>query len=424
MGVCLVSEQFNFTKKDLDHLDLPPAGKRIYFRDSKTPGLQLMVTDKGTKTFYLYKKIQGRPTRIKLGHYPDITPNKARSKAYKTLGKLADGIDPTTQKKSKRAEKITLLEVLDDYLKYKKLKDSTIYDYRNTVTNALGKWLHRPIITITPEKVMRKHRKLTDTSGPAYANNALRILRALYNYVRDEFEDEKGRSLFPENPVRRLSQTRSWNRLQRRQTVIHSVQLPKWWEAVNQLRVEPFGTPANTVGDFLLVLLFTGLRRMEAAKLKKTDIELDAQRLIVRDTKNHETHVLPLTDFLFDLFQSRMEAVRGEYIFPGNDGVGYFIEPRAQIQKVINASGVTFTPHDLRRTFATAAEEIGVPPYTLKRLLNHKMGDDVTAGYVVSDLPMLRGPMQSITDALLAHVDKKPLATVTKITQRYRVDGY
>ena len=419
MGVCSVSEQFNFTKKDLDHLVLPPAGKRTYFRDSKTPGLQLMVTDKGTKTFYLYKKIQGRPTRIKLGHYPDITPNKARSKAYKTLGKLADGIDPTTQKKSKRAEKITLQEVLDDYLQYKTLKDSTQYDYRNTVTNALSKWLHRPIITITPDKVMRKHRKLTDKSGPAYANNALRMLRALYNYVRDEFEDEKGRSLFPENPVRRLSQTRSWNRLQRRRTVIHAHQMPQWWEAVNQLRVEPFGTPANTVGEYLLALLFTGLRRMEAAKLKKTDIELDAQRLIVRDTKNHETHMLPLTDFLIDLFGSRLEAVRGEYVFPGNDGVGYFIEPRAQIQKVIKASGVSFTPHDLRRTFATVAEEIGVPPYTLKRLLNHKMGHDVTAGYVVSDLPQLRGPMQKITDQLLACTQTPTLAPIIKLSTSY-----
>ena len=63
--------------------------------------------------------------------------------------------------------------------------------------------------------------------------------------------------------------------------------------------------------------------------------------------------------------------------------------------------GATSTLHDLRRTFATIAEGLDLPAYALKRLLNHKMTNDVTAGYIMRDVELLRKPMQRITDFLL-----------------------
>ncbi len=63
--------------------------------------------------------------------------------------------------------------------------------------------------------------------------------------------------------------------------------------------------------------------------------------------------------------------------------------------RVIEESGISFTIHDLRRTFATIAGEMGIPPYLLKKLLNHKSGD-VTEGYVISTVEILRRPLQKI----------------------------
>ena len=77
------------------------------------------------------------------------------------------------------------------------------------------------------------------------------------------------------------------------------------------------------------------------------------------------------------------------------------VEPRPQIRKVIARSGVDFTLHDLRRTFISAAESLDISMYTIKRLANHKMGNDVTTGYIVSDVERLRAPMQLVTDFLL-----------------------
>ena len=58
--------------------------------------------------------------------------------------------------------------------------------------------------------------------------------------------------------------------------------------------------------------------------------------------------------------------------------------------------------HDLRRTFITIAESLDLSHYAIKRLVNHKISGDVTAGYVVADVGRLREPMQRISDRIIA----------------------
>jgi hypothetical protein len=44
--------------------------------------------------------------------------------------------------------------------------------------------------------------------------------------------------------------------------------------------------------------------------------------------------------------------------------------------------------------------------YALKRLLNYKMNNDVTAGYIMKDVERLRKPMQQVTNFLLEHMSE------------------
>lgn len=69
----------------------------------------------------------------------------------------------------------------------------------------------------------------------------------------------------------------------------------------------------------------------------------------------------------------------------------------------------------LRRTFITIAESLDIPVYALKRLLNHKMTQDVTAGYIIMDVERLRKPMQQITDCLLKVAQVKKRAEVIEL---------
>ena len=88
-------------------------------------------------------------------------------------------------------------------------------------------------------------------------------------------------------------------------------------------------------------------------------------------------------------------------MFPGKSGDHPVRDIDDMTAVVTKASGVKFTLHDLRRTFATAGAEVGLSTYILKRLLNHKSGrHDVTDGYVISSPDMLRDALGKIGDAL------------------------
>lgn len=146
---------------------------------------------------------------------------------------------------------------------------------------------------------------------------------------------------------------------------------------------------------------------MSAAKLRRDQIDFRARTLTITGTKNHEAHTLLFSDYLLDLPHRRLESTTSNFVFPGTGAGGYIIEPRKQISKVIASTGIVFTVHDLRRTFITVAESLDIPAYALKRLLNHKMQNDITAGYIMADAERLRRPMQQITDVLLKHMVAK-----------------
>ena len=164
-----------------------------------------------------------------------------------------------------------------------------------------------------------------------------------------------------------------------------------------------------------MLVLFTGLRRNEAAQLKWSDIDLKAKTLTIPDTKNHQPHTLPLSNYLSDLLVRRQQRAASEYVFPGSGKGGHIVEPRKQAK--YDDSGVTFTIHDLRRTFITMAESLDISAYAVKRLVNHKMNHDVTAGYIMNDVERLRKPMQSITDNLLKLMTVEPQSVLPEILQ-------
>ena len=101
------------------------------------------------------------------------------------------------------------------------------------------------------------------------------------------------------------------------------------------------------------------------------------------------------------LLERRVNETTGAFVFPGPGKHGHLIEPKRHVKRVIKESGVPFMLHDLRRTFITIAESLDLSYYAIKRLVNHKLSGDVTAGYVVADVGRLREPMQRITDRLL-----------------------
>jgi integrase len=417
------SNQIVINKSFVDGISVP--GR---YRDSKLTGFVLRVTPKGTKTYCVDTRVKGSRERVTYAigvHGKDgLTAEQARKKADEIISKFVkQGLNPheelrnkqeliLQERKKKEAElkatTHTLSSVLEDYLKKKKLKPSSAYNYRCVINANMADWLDKPLIELTREMISNRHRKISDKS-PGMADNTMRVLRALFMFAGYEYEELASHPAIAINPVRKLSQQKQWNRLPRRQTVIRKHQLKPWYEAVKTLDTQ------TTCRDYLLLLLFTGLRKGEAESLSWLNVDLRGRTFTIQETKNHEPLQLPMSDYIFGLLLSRWQTRESdEWVFPGRGARGHITDTERAMDKVIERSGVQFDLHDLRRTFATIADGLGIGSYTLKRLLNHKSSADVTAGYFAAEVERLREPMQEIADYILVEVGEKQPASTEK----------
>ncbi|MGC3938754.1 tyrosine-type recombinase/integrase [Roseobacter sp. EG26] len=375
------------TRRAVDEVPFPKNGQ-VFYRDTMLSGFGLRVGAK-SKVFFAEGQVNRRTRRVTIGRADVFAPEIARKKALVILGDMADGVDPTAEKRKEAVKRMTVEKVFNTFFEARPhLADATVENYSRTGFIYLRSWAKKPINEITRQMVLKKHQEMSRNNGKITANDSFRHFRAVYNFIAATEEN------LPPNPVSILSQARAWNKERRRQTVIEAKQLPAWWAAVMQ---EP-----EYARDFLLLALFTGMRRNEVASLRWENIDLDERKLQLPTTKNGDPLILPVSDYLFALLRERKQnAGSSPWVFPGNGPAGHIVEPKKFSQRVAAASGVTFTLHDLRRTYITIAESLDIPHYALKRLLNHRSSADVTGGYIIINVDRLRGPVELISERIL-----------------------
>lgn len=376
----------HLTKRNIDAIEPPRAGQVLY-RDATLPGFGLRVGTK-SKMFFAEGQVRRRTVRTSIGRYGVFTPEVARRRALKILAEMADGRNPNEERRVARAATMTLQQSFDSFFERRSLATTSKENYRRSIDIYLNDWAAKPIAEIGRRMVLDKHRRVAEQHGPITANNVMRHLRSVYNFTSAAHGE------LPSNPVTILTQARAWNPERRRRSVVPAHGLPKWWDAVSQ--------EEEHVRDFLLIALFTGMRRSEIARLRWEYIDLDGRTLTVPTTKNGDPLELPLSEFLYGLLVSRRDDdPEGEWVFPGRRECGHMIETKKFYARVAKASGIRFTLHCLRRTFVTIAESLDIPHYALKRLLNHRAASDVTAGYIVIDVERLRAPVERIAEHIL-----------------------
>ena len=393
-----VVEKFELTEKG-----------QVFYWDDELPGFGMYIGTK-SKTWCVQQRIGNKTKRVVLGKYPTMTAEQARNAAKKGIGELAAGIDTVKEKREKAIKAVTLGEVFTAFLDSRQLKPKTVRDYTGVMNNIYPDWQKLPITDITRDAVERRHKKIGEERGEAYANLGARTLRSVLNYASAKYETGKGLSILPENPVKRISQTRSWYKVERRTGHLKPHQLQAWFDAVLSI-------DNDTIKDYLIFVLLTGTRKDESAKLQWSDIDLTDNSYILRDPKNGRPTQLPLSDYLADMLTTRKANSNSAFIFPGDGVRGYLVEPKRQLAKVIEKTGIPFAMHDLRRTFVTLAESLDISAFAVKALVNHKSGDDVTSGYIQLNVERLRQPMQIITDFMLKSAGQKQSADVVPIKQ-------
>jgi len=188
---------------------------------------------------------------------------------------------------------------------------------------------------------------------------------------------------------------------------VHSDDLSAFYKAIQELT-------SRTHRDYLLTLLFTGLRRREAAELQWPEVDFTERviRLPAKRTKAGRRLDLPMTDFVRDLLVARRGlGDDGPFVFGADSRSRHIEEPKFPLQRVAEASGITVSAHDLRRTYVTIAENSDISPLALKALINHSLGKDVTSGYVQMTVDRLRAPAQRVCNRLkeLCGIEEVPV---------------
>jgi integrase len=409
-----MADGFRLTKSAVDRIISPENGQSLYW-DSELQGFGLRVGAQD-RAYIAQGRVNGRTVRFTIGRHGRYTPEEARKHAKAILGDMSKGLDPNEAKAEARARGLTLIKLYEEFKRSRKgLKAKTLYDYGRIMNTCFGGWRNRPVREITPAMIERKHSDIGKNS-PALANLAMRFLRAVLNYGAACTMDN-GKPLLLSNPAKVLSAKKAWFRIKPRSSYIKPTELADWWKAVDALDNE-------TLRDYLQLVMLTGLRRNEAERLQWANVDLKARTLTVPDTKNHRDHSLPLSDYLLDMLSRRKRAAekrakdndteQSAYVFSGEGITGHLVEPKRQVGKVTESSGITFTIHDLRRTFASIVNSLDktLSYYTIKRLLNHHISGDVTANYIQHDVEQLRAGMQAVTDYVLKMAGKKASADV------------
>jgi integrase len=386
------------TEKAITKLRAPdPSGKQMPYWDRDLKGFGLLVSGVTKSKSYVVQRAlpDGRTRRITVGPTSVLSLDEAMKRAKEILAVFYMGLDP---KAGVRGE-ATLRSALDDYLRVNaNLRPRSVENYRAAVERHLDIWLDLPLRNVTRTMVEDRLRKIARDvaqpgrhSGSSSANMAMRVLRLLYNFSADRAPETKP---MPPNPVRLR---KAWLPVEHRTRRVEDDQLPAFYQAVTGL--------ANAVArDYLLLLLFTGLRRSEAAALRWQHVDLPGRviRLPASSTKGRRKLDLPMTDFVSDLLVARRALGDATFVFPSNSRTGHITNLKYFFRMLAAASGVEVSAHDLRRTFATVAENAEVGEMVLRALINHSLGKGVTSNYVQMTADRLRAPAQKVCDRLKA----------------------
>src|SRR3954454_2579327 len=294
------------TKREVERLPAPhPSGKQVLYWDAELKGFGMLSSGKtSAKTYIAQRKLpDGRTRRVTVGAVGELELDRARRLAGDLLLDLRHGKDPKAHRRSAAAW--TLRRALDEYLAARKdLREKSRHGYRDAIERHLAPWLEMPISSITSDMVEARHREIQagverrrtqaakkenrsaqpahwgSAPGASTANGTMRAFRAIWNFVAERQPE------LPANPVRRLK--RQWYAEPRRERLVKSDELPAFYQAVDAL-------PSRTARDYLLLLLFTGLRREEAAALPWSEIDFTERVIRLPAKRNKGGRRLDLT---------------------------------------------------------------------------------------------------------------------------------
>ncbi|MBA8666760.1 site-specific integrase [Holosporaceae bacterium 'Namur'] len=385
-----MTSKINFTKTEVMNLPLPEKGKINYYYDKQVNGLGLMLFASGTRTFFLYKRINGRPDKVKLGRFPEISVEQARKAAYSAITDIAKGINPKDEKIF--AKKVLLFsELFNEYMdKHARLHKKCWREDNNAYRVHLTRFYNKKINNIFKGDIIELQANLLKNSGLYSANRVLALLTTIFNKAIEW-------GFLDNNPCIGIKKFREKSR----DRFIQDDEIPRFFEALNN-------EPNETFKDFFYICLLTGARRSNVQAMNWQDINLERAEWYIRETKNGESQTIPLIPQALEILRPRLKNRINDWVFPSETSKsGHIEEPKTSWNRILKSAQIEdLRIHDLRRTLGSWQAATGANSFIIGKSLGHK-DQQSTAIYARLNLDPVRTSVGRAVDAMFNTTLKK-----------------
>ena len=323
-------------------------------------GLYLQVYATGNKAFVLRTQVGGVQRKKVLGHYP-------------AMG-LAAARDAATRSKSGRETK-TLQEAFDLYYRFLQKQfrrpEQSKRMIEKDILEPLGS---RHLDGIDRADVTAAIQKVVDRGAPVMANRLLIQTKRFLSFCEQH-------GWLKDNPLQRVTQRAIGGKEAPRERDL------SWEEIVDLLAMvqDPSrkfsdGTRWAIIGDLL-----TGQRATEVLNM------VDKGLPWIEGPAKTSPYKVPMTHLVRFWLRRKPEKVPTIH---------------STVARIFANSNLGYTPHDLRRTFASRLSDLGVMPHVVEKMLAHKM-EGVMAVYNRAEFWPDRVAAQKLWDRKLLSLRKK-----------------
>lgn len=294
-----MAHQFFFNSYILDSLPAPESGFDVV-QDLSEPRLRMYITQRGVKSFFVRKRINGRDKRIIIGKYPETDIEEARAKVNEVLNDAAKKI-PT------RRKKISFKDFVDIYLEHKVRRgEDSLNKLKRAVNLHLKNLFEKNIQDLTAKELQSVLDKI---DGRAMAARMQELLQSIFNYAIDMGYKKDN----PMNNIARIT-------VVRRQRKLNKFGLQKLLSAINKEQ------DINLRSAFLM-LIYGFAPKTKIFKMRWEDLDF-----------NHDLWGdFPLSDRAVLLLQELPQD--GEWVFMGR-GRFHLTDPRVAWKRIVTQAGI------------------------------------------------------------------------------------
>lgn len=329
----------------------PPAKGQKLYADDGLPGFGVRVSQGGAKTFTL---VHGRNReRTTIGRYPIITLADARLEAKRLLAERTLG-----QHQPQRTKFDAALEQFYAAHVDQKCGPRTRTEIKRLLNrHLLPKLRHEKLVDVSTQDVIKIVDGLMAT--PSECEHLFRAAKTFFRWtVR--------RRLIPHSPLEGL------------EAPVRPVSRDRVLTDEELTTILSGARLAGSFGTFVRLLVHTGQRKGEIITLRRNMIDADHRTITFPMTKNGRPHTFPYGDQVAALLDALPST---GLLFPGRPTPLDLTEPspfngfsKAMDRFRSRCAIPHWTLHDLRRTFATGLQRLGVRIEVTEALLNHVSG--------------------------------------------------